>query len=44
MVAFGAILWTKGFGREDRQLFRMSKAEIVEMSLPDPSTGGDAPR
>jgi O-antigen/teichoic acid export membrane protein len=44
MIAFGAILWTKGFGREDRQLFRMSKAEIVEMSLPDPSTGGDAPR
>jgi O-antigen/teichoic acid export membrane protein len=44
MVVFGAVLWTKGFGPEDRELFRMSKRDIAELSLPDPSTGGDAPR
>jgi len=44
LLAFGAILWTKGFGPEDRELFRMSKSDIEELSLPDPSTGGDAPR
>jgi O-antigen/teichoic acid export membrane protein len=44
MVVFGAVLWTRGFGPQDRELFRMSKAEIAELSLPDPSTGGDAPR
>jgi len=42
--AFGAVLWVKGFGPEDRELFRMSKGDIEELSLPDPSTGGDAPR
>jgi O-antigen/teichoic acid export membrane protein len=44
LIAFGAVLWTKGFGPADRELFRMSKREIAELSLPDPSTGGDAPR
>ncbi len=44
LVAFGAVLWTKGFGPEDRELFRMSKSDIEELSLPDPSTGGDSPR
>ena len=42
--AFGAILWVKGFGPEDRELFRMSKDDIAELQLPDPTTGGDAPR
>ena len=42
--AFGAVLWLKGFGPEDRELFRMRKHEIDELPLPDPSTGGDAPR
>ena len=42
--AFGAILWMKGFGPEDRELFRMKKEDIEDLSLPDPSTGGDAPR
>ena len=42
--AFGAILWVKGFGPEDRELFRMKKEDIEELSLPDPSVGGDAPR
>ena len=44
LVAFGSILWFKGFGPEDRELFKMRKADIEELSLPDPSTGGDAPR
>jgi O-antigen/teichoic acid export membrane protein len=44
LIAFGAVLWTKGFGPADRELFRMSKADIAELSLPDPGTGGSAPR
>ena len=28
---FGAVLWTRGFGPEDRELFRMSKADIEEL-------------
>ena len=31
MIAFGAVLWTKGFGPEDRQLFRMRKADVTEL-------------
>ena len=31
MVAFFAILWTKGFGPEDRELFRMRKNEVQEL-------------
>jgi O-antigen/teichoic acid export membrane protein len=44
LAGFGAVLWSKGFGPEDRELFRMKKEDIEELSLPDPSTGGDAPR
>jgi O-antigen/teichoic acid export membrane protein len=44
LAAFGAILWVKGFGPEDRELFRMKKEDIEELSLPDPSTGSEAPR
>ena len=29
--AFGAVLWTKGFGPEDRELFRMKKADVQEL-------------
>ena len=43
LVAFGAVLWTRGFGPGDRELFRMKKAEIRELELPDPGTGGGAP-
>ena len=43
LAAFGAVLWVKGFGPEDRELFRMKKEDIEQLSLPDPSTGGDAP-
>jgi len=31
LVAFGAVLWTKGFGPEDRELFRMNKHEVREL-------------
>jgi O-antigen/teichoic acid export membrane protein len=31
LAAFGAILWTKGFGPEDRELFRMRKADVREL-------------
>ena len=29
LAAFGAVLWTKGFGPEDRELFRMKKADVA---------------
>ena len=32
LIAFGAVLWTKGFGPEDRELFRMRKADIEELN------------
>jgi O-antigen/teichoic acid export membrane protein len=31
LVAFFAMLWTKGFGPEDRELFRMKKSEVREL-------------
>ena len=31
LVAFGAVLWTKGFGPEDRELFRMRKTQVREL-------------
>ena len=43
LAAFGAVLWTRGFGPEDRELFKMRKADIEELSLPDPGTSGGAP-
>lgn len=47
LIAFGAVLWTKGFGPQDRELFRMRKAdikELEEMELPAPGTTGDPVR
>jgi O-antigen/teichoic acid export membrane protein len=44
IVAFGLILWTRGFGPEDRELFRMSKADIEDLSIPDPGSSPGAPR
>ena len=32
LLAFGAILWTKGFGPQDRELFRMKKSDIAELN------------
>lgn len=31
LIAFGTVLWTKGFGPEDRELFRMRKADVREL-------------
>ena len=44
LLAFGAVLWTKGFKSEDRELFRMKKADIEELQMPAPGTTGDAVR
>ena len=44
LAAFGAVLWYKGFGPEDRELFRMSKDDIEELQLPDPGSSPEAPR
>ena len=43
LAAFGAVLWFKGFGPEDRELFRMRKEDIEELSLPDPGSSAEAP-
>ena len=47
LLAFGAVLWTKGFGPEDRELFRMKKEDIEELEdleIPAPGTTGDVVR
>ena len=44
LIVFGAVLWTKGFGPEDRELFRMRKSEIEEMRIPTPADSPQAPR
>ncbi|NUS99588.1 MAG: oligosaccharide flippase family protein [Sphingomonas sp.] len=47
LVAFGAVLWTRGFKAEDRELFRMKKAdieELQELEIPAPGTTGDVVR
>ena len=44
LAAFGAVMWTRGFGPEDRELFRMKKADIADLRQTDPATGDDAPR
>jgi len=31
LAAFGAVLWTKGFGPEDRELFKLRKDEVAEL-------------
>ena len=31
LAAFGAVLWTKGFGPEDRELFKMRKSQVREL-------------
>jgi hypothetical protein len=41
LATFGAIVWIKGFTREDRALFRIRKGEVDEPTLPPP-LGTDA--
>jgi hypothetical protein len=43
LIAFGAVLWVKGFGPEDRELFRMKKTEIDDLQLPPPGFKGGRP-
>ena len=43
LLAFGYVLWTRGFGPEDRELFRMRKADIDEMRMPTPADSANAP-
>ena len=31
LIAFGYVLWTRGFGPEDRELFKMRKSEVEEL-------------
>lgn len=31
LAAFGTVLWTKGFGPEDRELFRLKNADVREL-------------
>jgi O-antigen/teichoic acid export membrane protein len=47
LFAFGAVLWTKGFGPQDRELFRMSKSDVEELAdaeMPAPGTTGEVAR
>jgi O-antigen/teichoic acid export membrane protein len=44
LLAFGVVLWTKGFGHEDRELFRMKKEDIEELQIPAPGESPTAPR
>ena len=43
LLAFGLVIWTKGFGTEDRELFRMRKSDIEELSIPTPADSPGAP-
>ena len=44
LLSFGYVMWTRGFGPEDRELFKMRKSDIEEMSLPSPGETPSAPR
>ncbi|WP_294123091.1 lipopolysaccharide biosynthesis protein [Sphingomonas sp.] len=35
LAAFGAIIWVKGFGPDDRELFRMRKGEVEQLANPE---------
>ena len=43
LLAFGYVLWTRGFGPGDRELFRMRKADIEEMRVPTPADSATPP-
>jgi len=44
LVAFGAVLWTRGFGPEDRELFKLRKRDIEELRVPTAADSAGAPR
>jgi hypothetical protein len=39
--AFFAVLWTKGFGPEDRELFRMRKKDVAELRAAEAAQARD---
>jgi hypothetical protein len=39
--AFGAVLWTKGFGPEDRELFRMGKRQVADLRAAEAAEARD---
>ena len=39
LAAFFSILWTKGFGPEDRELFRLKKSEVKELREAEEAAG-----
>jgi O-antigen/teichoic acid export membrane protein len=41
LISYGAIIWVKGFTKEDRVLFRLKKGE--EPNLPPPASRGSGP-
>jgi hypothetical protein len=41
MVAFGAVLWTKGFGPEDRELFRLGKKDVADLRAAEAAEAHD---
>jgi hypothetical protein len=43
LAVFGWVIWKKGFGPDDRLLFKMRKKDI-EVDLPAPGTTGDVVR
>ena len=44
LIAFGAVLWRWGFGPEDRELFKMRKADIAQLEELEESGGDASPR
>jgi O-antigen/teichoic acid export membrane protein len=41
LVAFGTVLWTKGFGPGDRELFRMKKRGVYDLADTEAAYGRD---
>ncbi len=41
LAAFGAVLWTTGFGPEDRELFRMNKQDVKDLRAAEAATARD---
>ena len=41
LAAFGAVLWFKGFGPEDRELFRLRKHDVSRLREAEAAQGLD---
>ncbi len=44
LLAFGLVVWIKGFGPADRELFRMRRHEIEELGIAEPGASPGSPR